>query len=166
MLFRFSSDNWLGLHLGMSGTLRIEAAGFRAEKHDHLVLQQTKRALVFRDPRQFGRVRFHHGKDDPPWWSSAPEISSRRLQRAIPRRTSCNAMAARRSRRCFCCRADSRASAIGWRMKFSGARRSRQPPAPRRSAEAAAALRRATRFVSREALRIIGHDNSDPPRHG
>ena len=25
------------------------------------------------------------------------------------------------------------------------------------------ALRRATRFVSREALRIIGHDNSDPP---
>jgi formamidopyrimidine-DNA glycosylase len=26
------------------------------------------------------------------------------------------------------------------------------------------ALRRATRFVSREAMRIIGHDYADPPR--
>src|SRR3954468_21828540 len=49
---------WLGIHLGMSGKLRVEAANFRAGKHDHLVLQQTKRTLVFSDARQFGRVRF------------------------------------------------------------------------------------------------------------
>ena len=62
----------------MSGTLRTEAAGFRPLKHDHLVLQQAKRALVFRDPRQFGRVRFHHGKSAPEWWSeTTPEISAR-----------------------------------------------------------------------------------------
>src|SRR6187551_3300322 len=42
MLFCFSGGNWLGLHLGMSGTLRCEAAGYRAEKHDHLVLQQKQ----------------------------------------------------------------------------------------------------------------------------
>ena len=78
MLFRFSGGSWVGLHLGMSGTLRVEPAAFRPEKHDHLVLQQSKRALVFRDPRQFGRVRFHHGKTAPEWWSNAaPEISSR-----------------------------------------------------------------------------------------
>src|SRR5215203_3780427 len=61
MLFQFSGESWLGLHLGMSGTLRVEPPHFQPEKHDHLLLRQTKRALVFRDPRLFGRVRFHHG---------------------------------------------------------------------------------------------------------
>ncbi|MGH7938163.1 MAG: DNA-formamidopyrimidine glycosylase family protein, partial [Chthoniobacterales bacterium] len=70
MLFEFSNGHWLGIHLGMSGQLRVEPAGFRAEKHDHLVLEQKKRALVFRDPRQFGRVRFHHGKAPPDWWQA------------------------------------------------------------------------------------------------
>src|SRR5205085_12636747 len=46
MLFRFSGDNWLGLHLGMTGRLRVEAANFRPGKHDHLVLYQRVRALV------------------------------------------------------------------------------------------------------------------------
>lgn len=44
MLFRFSNGGWLGLHLGMSGTMRIEGAAFTAEKHDHLVLRQATRA--------------------------------------------------------------------------------------------------------------------------
>ena len=29
MMFRFSNEIWLGLHLGMTGELRVEAAGFR-----------------------------------------------------------------------------------------------------------------------------------------
>src|SRR2546423_12693685 len=49
MLFQFSDDNWLGVHLGMTGTLRVESADFRGDKHDHLVLRQKKRALVYRD---------------------------------------------------------------------------------------------------------------------
>src|SRR3954468_16959144 len=60
MLFEFSGANWIGIHLGMTGTLRIEPQGFRPEKHDQLVVHQAKRALVFRDARLFGRVRFHH----------------------------------------------------------------------------------------------------------
>src|ERR1044071_8846030 len=77
MLFEFSGDNWLGIHLGMSGRLRIEAAGFKPEAHDHFVLQQASRALVLRDARQFGRVRFHHGKEIPAWWPmNTPEIHS------------------------------------------------------------------------------------------
>ncbi len=78
MLFEFSGGNWIGIHLGMTGKLRTEAPGFRAEKHDHLVLQQAKRALVFRDARLFGRVRFHNGKSPPPWWrAGAPDLYSR-----------------------------------------------------------------------------------------
>src|SRR6476646_10795883 len=63
MLFRFSSERWLGLHLGMTGELLVEQPNFTPAKHDHLVLFQRERALVFRDPRQFGRVQFHQGKD-------------------------------------------------------------------------------------------------------
>src|SRR6266404_5691151 len=77
MLFKFSGDNWLGIHLGMTGKIRVESADYRPAKHDHLVLYQRERALVFTDSRQFGRVRFHHGCDEPDWWKSdVPEITS------------------------------------------------------------------------------------------
>ena len=77
MLFQFSGDNWLGIHLGMTGKIHVESANYRPAKHDHLVLIQRERALVFTDPRQFGRVRFHHGSDEPDWRkSNAPEINS------------------------------------------------------------------------------------------
>src|SRR5689334_16265592 len=72
MLFRFSGDAWLGIHLGMTGKLTAEPADFTPAKHDHLVLFQEKRALVFHDPRQFGRIQFHQGKDAPTWWSDLP----------------------------------------------------------------------------------------------
>ena len=72
MLFRFSGGGWLGLHLGMTGALKLEKPGFTPEKHDHLVLEQKAHTLVFRDARMFGRVKFHHGKDAPDWWSSLP----------------------------------------------------------------------------------------------
>src|SRR5687767_4617761 len=45
MLFRFAGDVWLGLHLGMTGKLLVEAADFEPSKHDHLVLFQKDRAL-------------------------------------------------------------------------------------------------------------------------
>src|SRR5437868_2614903 len=87
MLFRFSNENWLGLHLGMSGKMQTARADFRPQKHDHFVLYQRERALVFTDARQFGRVRFHHGKDEPLWWKSGvPEIVSRRFSRAFVNR--------------------------------------------------------------------------------
>ena len=78
ILLEFSGNNLLGMHLGMTGNMRIEKPDFRAGKHDHLVLEQAERSLVFRDSRQFGRVRFHHGSDAPPWWrASIPEIVER-----------------------------------------------------------------------------------------
>src|SRR3984893_1223269 len=84
MLFEFSGGNWIGIHLGMTGKLRIEAPGFAAEKHDHLLLHQTKRVLVFRDARLFGRVRFHHGRSAPDWWrAGGPDIGSGSFDRRI-----------------------------------------------------------------------------------
>src|SRR2546427_10459608 len=59
MLFRFSNEVWLGLHLGMTGELRVESPRFQPGKHDHLVLYQQRQALVFSDVLQFGHVRFH-----------------------------------------------------------------------------------------------------------
>ena len=42
MLFEFSGENWLGIHLGMTGKIRVEPANFRPDKHDHLVLVSTR----------------------------------------------------------------------------------------------------------------------------
>ena len=56
MLFRFSGARWLGVHLGMSGELRVESPAYTPDKHDHLILGQRERQLVFSDPRMFGAV--------------------------------------------------------------------------------------------------------------
>jgi formamidopyrimidine-DNA glycosylase len=71
MLFTFG-DVFLGVHLGMTGELLVESASHRPGRHDHLVLRQSGRSLVFRDPRMFGRVRFEPGPAAPSWWTSLP----------------------------------------------------------------------------------------------
>src|SRR5207244_11276403 len=51
---------------------------YRQNTNDQIVFVPQEPALVFTDSRQFGRVRFHHGADEPNWWKSdAPEIKSR-----------------------------------------------------------------------------------------
>jgi formamidopyrimidine-DNA glycosylase len=77
MLFRFSGGAWVGIHLGMSGELRVEASDYPPAKHDHLILVQKGRQLVFNDPRMFGRVLFATGPKPPEWWTRiAPAILS------------------------------------------------------------------------------------------
>ena len=77
MAFRFTNGIWMGIHLGMTGELRVEAPDYTPGKHEHLVLFQGKRALVFADARQFGRIQFFQGKGEPPWWTrrAAPVLS-------------------------------------------------------------------------------------------
>ena len=165
MLFRFTGGSWIGLHLGMTGTLRTEPADFAPEKHDHLVLRQAAQALVFRDPRLFGRVRFHHGKDNPPWWSAAtPEIGSRAFSPAFldeflrrHRRAPIKAVLLLQSG--FPGVGNWMADEILWRARIAP-----QTPSGALTLPQQIAVRKATRFVSREALRIIGRDFSDPPR--
>jgi len=86
MLFRFSggglsrveSRGWLGIHLGMSGELRVEAPDYPPAKHDHFILVQQDRQLVFNDPRMFGGVLFATGPKPPAWWARiAPAMLSK-----------------------------------------------------------------------------------------
>ncbi len=72
MLFRFSGGCWLGLHLGMTGKLFCDARHYECAKWDHFALRQAGQTLVFRDPRQFGLLRLHLGKEPPDWWTSLP----------------------------------------------------------------------------------------------
>jgi formamidopyrimidine-DNA glycosylase len=50
------------LHLGMSGSLRIQPVGTTSEKHDHFDLVLDSGQLMrLRDPRRFGAVLWHAG---------------------------------------------------------------------------------------------------------
>ena len=165
MLFQFSSDNWLGIHLGMSGRLRVEPTGFEPERHDHLVLEQEARALIFRDARQFGRVRFHHGKKVPLWWEAiGPEIHSpsftrSRLEQFVRRHGRAPIKALLLLQEGFPGIGNWMADEILWRARIAPWRR-----AGNLSEEKLGALWRSARFVSRASLETIGRDNSDPPK--
>ncbi|HSU85476.1 MAG TPA: DNA-formamidopyrimidine glycosylase family protein [Chthoniobacterales bacterium] len=165
MLFEFSGANWLGIHLGMSGNLRIEPAGFIPGKHDHLLLEQKSRTLVFRDPRQFGRVRFHHGKDKPAWWqTSGPEIHSPEFSQNVMRefvrhhqRAPIKAVLLLQNG--FPGVGNWMADEILWRARIAPRTR-----AGKLSAAKLAAIWRSTRFVARASLITIGQNFSDPPK--
>ena len=165
MLFEFSGGNWIGIHLGMTGKLRTEPPDFRAEKHDHLILRQTRRALVFRDARLFGRVRFHHGKSAPDWWrSGAPDIVSESFDQVfldtfLRRHARAPIKSVLLLQNGFAGIGNWMADEILWRAKI----------APMTAAGALSAAQRTrlfheTQFVASESLRIISPSFSDPPR--
>jgi formamidopyrimidine-DNA glycosylase len=164
MLFEFSGGNWLGIHLGMTGKLRVEALGFRPENHDHLVLEQSKRALVFRDARLFGRVRFHHGELAPPWWrAGGPDIASAAFDRKffddfLSRHSRAPIKSVLLLQRGFAGIGNWMADEILWRAKIVPSTAAGALMAARRMR-----LFRETQFVASESLRIVGPDFSDLP---
>ena len=161
----FLGRNWLGLHLGMSGTIALEApdSGRKARPPGVASTSEACTCLSRSAPVRPGR--FHHGKSDPPGGAehrrSAPPASMRNTSP-----NTCD-VSGRAPIKAVILRQDGfPESATGWRTKFCGARKSRRPDARRLSATRSnawpyCAARR--RFVSREALRIVGHDYSDPP---
>jgi formamidopyrimidine-DNA glycosylase len=166
MLFKFSGDNWLGIHLGMTGKIRVESANYRPANHDHLVLFQRDRALVFTDSRQFGRVRFHYGVDEPDWWrSETPEINSSKFDQKfvdqfLDRHRKAPIKAALLMQSGFPGIGNWMADEVLWRAKVLPSRRIRKLTARER-----AAILRATKFVVRRSLETLGQDFSDPPRN-
>ncbi|MDB6026010.1 MAG: DNA-formamidopyrimidine glycosylase [Verrucomicrobiales bacterium] len=164
MLFRFSKDAWLGLHLGMTGKLRVEKPGFTPEKHDHLVLQQKKHSLVFRDPRLFGRVLFHIGKDEPAWWSKratdllSKEFTAEFLEKLLQRHRKAPLKAVLLMQHRFPGVGNWMADEILWQTKLNP-----KMAAGDVSPTLAKKLHKQIQFICAEALRIIGHDFSDPP---
>lgn len=166
MLFRFSNENWLGLHLGMSGRMRTATSAFRPQKHDHLVLYQRERALVFTDARQFGRAQFHHSKEAPSWWENGvPEIISKKfdrrfLDRFLERHRKAPIKAVVLMQAGFSGIGNWMADEILWRARILPSK-----PAGRLNAEERDQLFRATKLIARESLRIIGPDDSKLPRN-
>ena len=165
MLFQFSGDNWLGIHLGMTGKIRVESVLFRPGKHDHLVLYQQRRALVFSDSRQFGRVRFHHGVNEPQWWKSggpeiaSPEFDQELVDQFLDRHRKAPIKAVLLMQNGFSGIGNWMADEILWRAKTLPSKRTGKLIQRER-----AAIFRATKFVVKRSLETLGQDFSDPPR--
>jgi formamidopyrimidine-DNA glycosylase len=165
MLFRFSKHAWLGLHLGMTGGLRVEPADYTPNKHDHLVLKQAKRALVFSDPRQFGRVRFYAGKSTPAWWADLPvsvlskEFTLAHIDEFFKRHGKAPLKAVLLSQAGFPGVGNWMADEILWQAKIHP---SRKPNSL--SAVETKKLHVSVRLVCSEAMRIVGKDWGDLPK--
>jgi formamidopyrimidine-DNA glycosylase len=166
MLFEFSGNNKLGIHLGMTGKTHVENSDFLPGKYDHFVLYQRDRALVFTDLRQLGHVRFHHGPENPEWWKrDAPEIDSREfdqklLNKILDRHGQAPIKAVLLMQKSFPGIGNWMADEILWRVKILPSKRSGKLSDPER-----AALLRETKFVVRRALETTGKDFSDPPKN-
>jgi formamidopyrimidine-DNA glycosylase len=164
MLFRFSGGGWLGLHLGMSGRLRVEKAGFVPARHDHLVLAQARRSLVFCDPRQFGRVRFHHSRQAPGWWErlpppvTGPHFTLARMASFLDRHGRLAIKGALLLQESFPGIGNWMADEILWRCGLDPRTRAGRLRGPDLRE-----LWRQVRWVSRRALAWVGKDYSDLP---
>ncbi|HEX4997716.1 MAG TPA: DNA-formamidopyrimidine glycosylase family protein [Terriglobia bacterium] len=164
MLFRLSGAGWLGIHLGMTGDMRVESARFDPAPYDHLVLHQRGRSLVFRDPRQFGRVRFHQGAAPPDWWSNLPPtllsrgFTCARMRAFLDRRRGTPIKAALLMQEGFPGIGNWMADEALWRAGVDPRLRS-----GRLSEAASLALYRAVRHVAAGAMRVMATEFRDPP---
>jgi formamidopyrimidine-DNA glycosylase len=164
MLFRFSKGGWLGLHLGMTGQLRVEKKGFVPARHDHLVLAQARRSLVFSDPRQFGRVRFHHGPAVPGWWEglpspvTGPEFTFARMSSFLGRHERLAVKGALLLQEGFAGIGNWMADEILWRCRLDP-----RTPTGRLRGRDLRELWCKVRWVSRRALALVGKDYSELP---
>jgi len=166
MLFRFSRGALLGIHLGMSGQLSVETAGILPGRHDHLVLFEEERSLVYSDPRMFGRVRFTLGKGVPEWWTNlppaviSPGFSQAVLREHLHRGRRSPVKAVLLDQTVFPGVGNWMADEILWQVKLHPAAR-----AGDLSASQQHDLWRVSRAVCRTALKTISVDHGEPPKN-
>lgn len=164
MLFEFSGGIWIGGHLGMTGSICTRPAGAKPEKHDHLSLRQKGQSLAFNDPRMFGRIRFHEGKEPPQWWQDLPiEVLAKKytfahLQKFLNRRKKAPIKAVLLEQDAFPGIGNWMADEVLWRAKLP-------PSAPISSLSEAdrRVIWKEVRTVARQAMRVIAPDWGDPP---
>ncbi len=162
MRFVFEETS-LGLHLGMTGKLLVKKGDHEPGKHDHLVIRQTKRSLVFRDARMFGALRFA-AETEPEWWTKLPpEVVSRgftlkAVTGYLRRRKGSPLKAVLLQQERFPGVGNWMADEILWRCKFHPARK-----AGTLDAEEMEIFWRETKQLCRDALRIIGTKYGRPP---
>lgn len=162
MRFLFEEAS-LGLHLGMTGKLLVKKEDHEPGRHDHLVIRQTKRSLVFRDARMFGALKFA-AHAEPEWWTKLPpEVVSRgftlkAVTDYLRRRKGSPLKAVLLQQERFPGVGNWMADEILWRCKFHPARK-----AGRLDEEEAETFWRETKQLCRDALRIIGTKYGRPP---
>ena len=165
MLFRFGSDRWLGVHLGMTGKLSAEPPDHLPGKHDHLILYTRNRALVFQDPRLFGRIRFDCSRQPPGWWASLPtpvlsrDFSIPKLSEILKKRGRTPLKPLLLLQDFFPGIGNWMADEILWQARLHPRTRAGTLDQP-----AIAGLHAKIQKISKEAIRMIGRDWSDPPR--
>jgi formamidopyrimidine-DNA glycosylase len=153
----------LGLHLGMTGKLLVKGKEYEAGKHDHLVIRQMKRSLVFRDTRMFGALKFA-ANVEPEWWTKLPpEVVSRGFTRKVVtdylrRRKGSPLKAVLLQQERFPGVGNWMADEILWRCGFHPARK-----AGTLREEEAETFFRETKQLCRDALSIIGTNYGRPP---
>jgi formamidopyrimidine-DNA glycosylase len=164
MCFRFSGGAWLGIHLGMTGKIRIEGPAFEPGKHDHLVLFQARQTLVFSDPRMFGRVHFSQGTEVPEWWAKLPpavtsdEFTLERVEAFLKRRARLAVKAALLVQTMFPGVGNWMADEILWRARIDP-----RILCGKLTPKRVAALWEESREVCQVALETVAIDFSDPP---
>lgn len=164
LLFRFSKRFWLGLHLGMTGKLTVGEPNYAPTKHDHLILFQKRRTLIFNDARLFGRVRFDDCSNAPEWWTNlpipadSPKFTQAIMGRFLRRHLALPIKAALLLQTGFPGIGNWMADEILWRAQINPKLRVRDLD-PKKTK----ALWKSLRFVCRAALKHITPDFADPP---
>lgn len=166
MMFEFSGGAWLGLHLGMSGELTTAPADHVPTKHEHLVIVLESLALVFSDYRMFGKVTLEITDDEeaPLWWRNLPpqvlerSFTKSRVGEFVKRFPKTPLKTLLLDQRGFPGIGNWMADEICWQLKVAP-----QTPAGSLNDAFLDANWKMTRFVSREAMEVIGTDWSDLP---
>ena len=165
MCFRFGTNHWLGVHLGMSGKTHILAPSDRPQKHDHLILHMSSGvSLVFTDPRMFGRILYSKTENKPSWWAMLPpeilstDFTLEYLSRYLDRRSKCTIKAVLLMQETFPGVGNWMADEILWRSRIHP-----KCKAGDLSMHQRRVLYQRTQEVSMEALRVIGTDWGTPP---
>lgn len=164
MLFLFSGRTWLSVHLGMTGELLAREPGTTPDPHEHLVLHQKDRDLVFRDPRMFGEIQAGQSSGPPDWWKNLPpqpthrSFTLKRTRENLARHARAPVKAVLLRQECFPGIGNWMADEILWRAGIHPSRRTGSLT-PRESTT----LHRMAVEVSRDAVRVIGRNWGTPP---
>lgn len=167
MLFAFRQGGFLEVHLGMTGSLLRADSNYEEERYDHFALRSPHSTLVFRDPRQFGKVAWHSSREEalPDWWSSLPPepqseaFTFERFESMLERRSGSLLKPLLLQQALFPGVGNWMADEILWRARLRPDRRlTSLDDVERRQ------LYCKTKWVCERALEIIGKDYSDPPK--
>lgn len=166
MVFRFSGGQWLGVHLGMAGKLFCEPLPYAPAKHDHLVLDTQSQALIFRDTRHFGRLRYDvtDDPDGPEWWRAiAPDprsaaFTKERVKTFLARHAKAPMKAVLLNQEGFPGIGNWMADEILWRARVHPAELAGDL-SPRKVTD----IYKETVAVTEGAMSTIAHHNEDPP---